>query len=49
MFAGTMKLVGSVTDTTDKVDPVGTEADVDCGTPSTVIVVVEVGGARPEL
>ena len=43
-----MKLVGSVTDTTDKVDPVGTEADVDCGTPSTVIVVVEVG-TRPEL
>ena len=48
MFAGTMKLVGSVTDTTDKADPVDTEADVDCETPPTVIVVVEVG-ARPEL
>ena len=48
VFAGTIKLVGSVTDTTEKVDPVDTEADVDCETPPTVIVVVEVG-ARPEL
>jgi hypothetical protein len=43
VFAGTIKLVGSVTDTTDKVDPVDTEADVDCETPPTVIAVVEVG------
>ncbi len=48
MFAGTIKLVGSVTDTTDKVDPVDTEADVDCETPPTVIADVDVG-SRPEL
>jgi len=51
VFAGTIKLVGSVTDTTDKVDPVDTEADVDCETPPTVIVVVgdRGSGAPPVL
>ncbi len=48
VFAGTMKLDGSVTDTTEKVEPVDTAAEVDCETPSTVIVVVDVG-ASPEL
>ena len=48
VFAGTMKLVGSVTDTTDKVELVDTAADVVCETSPTVIAVVDVG-ARPEL
>jgi hypothetical protein len=50
VFAGTIKLVGSVKDTIDRIDPVDTEADADvaCETPPTIIVVVEVG-SRPEL
>ena len=43
-----MKLDGSVTDATDKVEPVDTAADVDCEIPPTCIVVVDIG-APPEL